>query len=84
MYAPVDASKGICRMSRDFVEATAMACEHFQAIKTCASCTNFVSPANGDNIGTCIGFEKEHWVSSDLKATTCEHYIPNDQTSSQV
>jgi 4-hydroxyphenylacetate decarboxylase small subunit len=72
-FSPVDAAKGICRLSNSMVFIDTEVCENFREACKCGNCKNFKN-SNNDNVGTCVGFKKEAWTYADLNAVTCEGY----------
>ncbi|WZL73278.1 4-hydroxyphenylacetate decarboxylase small subunit [Clostridiaceae bacterium 35-E11] len=72
-FAPVDVAKGICRVSNNSVFTDTDICPNYEAIKKCSNCAHFVNPSQ-ENIGTCLGLEKEAWAYGELTAITCEGY----------
>lgn len=72
-FCPIDAAKGICRLTNEMIFIDTDLCSHFDEISKCKNCTKFLNP-DKDGIGTCVGFKKETWSPSELKSTLCEKY----------
>lgn len=72
-FSPIDAAKGICRLSEKMVAIDSETCPNFKEKKKCCNCANFKNP-DKDGMGTCVGMAKEAWTYKDLCAVTCEGY----------
>lgn len=73
-FAPVDVTKGICRLSNELILIDTAVCVKFDQIATCKACRNFHHP-DADGIGVCAGLGKEYWTAGIYKAGLCEGYI---------
>ena len=76
-FCAVDATKGICRLSKQMINLDDAACPEIKVMPKCKKCKNFVE-ANDEGIGKCVGLEKEDWVYSTLNAITCEGHVFNE------
>ncbi|CZR95415.1 MULTISPECIES: 4-hydroxyphenylacetate decarboxylase small subunit [unclassified Clostridioides] len=76
-FCAVDATKGICRLSKQMLNLDDEACEELKVMPKCKNCKNFVD-VNDEGIGKCVGLEKEDWVYSTLNAITCEGHMFNE------
>lgn len=72
-FSPVDAAKGICRLSGNFVYIDTNVCPNFTEIPKCRNCRFFENP-DEQEIGVCKGAHMEGYTYGDLKAVTCEGY----------
>ncbi len=72
-FSPIDAAKGICRISNGFVNIDGETCTSFKLAPKCSNCENFKN-VNEENIGTCIGLGDHAWSFGELSAITCEGY----------
>ncbi|MCT4606168.1 MAG: 4-hydroxyphenylacetate decarboxylase small subunit [Marinisporobacter sp.] len=72
-FAPIDIAKGICRLTNNIIFTDTATCPKFTALKKCKNCSHFTN-SNEDNVGTCLGLEKESWTYGELCAVTCEGY----------
>lgn len=75
-FAPVDALKGICRCSNNLILIDTPVCENFKETCKCKNCINFKDP-DSNNIGICVGLNKDAWTSGELYAVTCGGYKLN-------
>ncbi len=79
-FSPIDAAKGICRLTESMIPIDSDICPNFREKRKCENCVNFKSP-DKDNIGTCIGLEKDDWTFGELNAVTCEGYQAANRTA---
>jgi 4-hydroxyphenylacetate decarboxylase small subunit len=75
-FSPIDVAKGICRLTNEMIFIDTSVCENFNEVSKCKNCSNFINP-NKDNMGTCVGLEKQSWTYGELNAVTCEGYKVN-------
>ena len=73
-FAPVDVTKGICRLSNELVLIDTEVCIKFDKIATCSACRYFNQP-DDNGIGICSGLGKEYWTAGNYKAGLCEGYV---------
>jgi 4-hydroxyphenylacetate decarboxylase small subunit len=70
-FSPVDASKGICRITGSMINIDSEVCSKFDLAPKCRNCEYFKKP-DKDEIGICLGLNKEDWTFGDLNAITCK------------
>jgi len=70
-YLPVDAFKGICKISKETISPDKQASPNFQKNKKCKFCTNFSFSENNEFLGKCM---KEFDAYPDMIAVTCETF----------
>lgn len=75
-FSPIDAVKGICRLSGSLIPADDSGCERSVPLPRCGTC-KFLINCSEDGVGTCTGLKKEDWTYSALCAVTCEGYESN-------
>lgn len=75
-FSSIDVAKGICRVTGNIVEIDSKTCSSYSKLAKCKFCANFANP-DKDNIGTCIGLDKDDWVYGELNARTCNAYKEN-------
>ncbi|WP_061995241.1 4-hydroxyphenylacetate decarboxylase small subunit [Clostridium sp. ATCC 25772] len=76
-FCNVDASKGICRISKKFVSIDEEGCNKFELTPKCGNCINFKNE-DKKGIGLCTGLEKENWSFKTLNAITCKKHEFNE------
>lgn len=69
-FCSIDATKGICRLTKQLLEIDTEVCSQFALAPKCNSCTHF-QDADEKGIGVCKGLTKEDWVYGSLNAVTC-------------
>jgi len=69
--SPIDAAKGICRITNEMVNIDSEVCNRFELVPKCKNCQYF-KERKEDNLGTCTGLEKEDWTFGDLNSITCK------------
>lgn len=52
-FCAVDATKGICRLSKQMINLDDAACPEIKVMPKCKNCKNFVE-ANDEGIGKCV------------------------------
>ena len=70
-FCAIDASKGICRISKEFINIDSEVCSSFKEMAKCKNCINF-KDEDEKGMGKCVGLKKENWTFKELKAITCE------------
>lgn len=73
-FAPVDVTKGICRLTNELVLIDSPVCVKFAAIPRCRGCSFFRHP-DKEGIGTCTGLQKEYWTAANYSAALCQGYV---------
>lgn len=76
-FCAIDATKGICRLSKQMISLDDEACKEIKIMPKCKNCKNFVD-CNDEGIGKCTGLDNEDWVYSTLNAITCEGHMFNE------
>lgn len=78
-FCSIDAAKGICRLTKEFINIDSCICKSLVLAPKCGNCKNFkISDNNG--IGICKGLEHEDWTFSSLSAITCRgHELENEE-----
>lgn len=70
-FSPIDAVKGICRLTKDIVNIDSGTCKNIAIVPKCKNCKHFgASDVNG--IGLCKGLSKDDWTFESLNAITCK------------
>ena len=70
-FCNIDAAKGICRLTKNFIAIDGDVCEKFDLAPKCNNCENY-HDENEQGIGVCKGLQKEDWVYGNLNAITCK------------
>lgn len=69
-FCSIDAAKGICRLTKQFIAIDSTICSSFRLAPRCNNCEHFYD-ADEKGIGLCKGLPKEDWVYGSLSAITC-------------
>lgn len=72
-FCSIDATKGICRMTKHLINIDGDVCPNFALAPKCNNCLHFHN-ADEKGIGVCKGLPKEDWVYGSLNAITCAEY----------
>lgn len=70
-FCSIDAAKGICRLTKGFVNIDSDICECLVLAPKCNNCRNFHEP-DEKGVGICKGLEYEDWTFGELSTITCE------------
>ena len=76
-FCAVDATKGICRLSKQMINLDDAACPEIKVMPKCKNCKNFVE-ANDEGIDDSVSGSTQYWVYSTLNAITCEGHVFNE------
>ena len=78
-YAPVDVVKGICHLSKEFVQADGEQCDKFTLMPKCKHCKSFKADATTIEMGTCESsmHEPKFFAYPDMVSVTCEMFVKN-------
>ena len=78
-YAPVDVAKGICHLSKEFVQADAEQCQDFTRMPKCKHCSHFEADPKTVEMGICgaSAHEPKFFAYPDMVSVTCEHFNQN-------
>ena len=69
-FCSIDASKGICRVTKQFINIDSEVCPRLALAPKCNNCANF-HDADEQDMGICRGLAKDDWVYGSLNAGTC-------------
>lgn len=69
-FCSIDASKGICRVTKQFINIDTDVCDRMALAPKCNNCKQF-HDEDEQGIGICKGLSKEDWVYGSLNAGTC-------------
>ncbi|CAH2214872.1 4-hydroxyphenylacetate decarboxylase small subunit [Tepidibacter aestuarii] len=72
-FSPMDAAKGICRVTGNMINIDSDVCEVFELCPKCRNCSNFKN-SDKDELGMCTGLDKDNWTYGDLNAVTCNSH----------
>jgi hypothetical protein len=72
-YAPIDAIKGVCHVSKEIVPADGAACPSFDRLPRCSECEHYL-PSDEQYLGICQATEGRPMTYPDLTAVTCEWF----------
>lgn len=70
-FCNIDAAKGICRLTHEFINIDSDTCDNLKMAPKCHNCQHFCRP-DSKGVGQCTGLAKEDWTFADLNAITCE------------
>jgi 4-hydroxyphenylacetate decarboxylase small subunit len=73
-YAPLDADKGLCLMSKDVILADGQSCEQFSLLPRCRCCVHYQPDANQPQVGICKRSPNLFMAYADMTAKTCADY----------
>ena len=71
-YLATDAFKGICKLSKETINADDIACDDFEKTAKCRHCKNFTETK--DYLGLCMNKATAY---PDMKAITCKDFAWN-------
>lgn len=73
-YVPVDADKGLDRLTGKWVQADSEAPRGYTLMAKCGNCRNYIK--TDDHLGVCGASETEpkFFAYASMNATTCEFY----------
>lgn len=69
-FSSIDATKGICRLTKALINIEGDICGKFHLAPKCNNCEHFHNE-DEKGIGICKGLSKEDWVYGSLNAITC-------------
>ncbi len=73
-FIPIDVAKGICHANGDIiVQIDTDTCPKFTKGKKCKFCSHLCDVGE-DGMGTCKGFDTEHWAIAENGAQNCEKF----------
>jgi hypothetical protein len=74
-FAPVDAVKGICHITKKKVKAEGKKCKYYTQMPKCINCKNYSPDSNNKNIGICEISKNKFMAYGSMTAVTCKSYI---------
>lgn len=79
-YAPIDAAKGICHLTKIDVAGDACCCSSFNRIQKCKYCISYNCDIENADIGVCLSSDNnpKFMAYADMIAITCEKFKEKD------